>query len=179
VAFRSISTRWPLRATDVIEIWSGTVLLGTISGEAIRVMIAHHLATTQVQAMLVADMAQTRDPDADVFPALPVPRKPLTPAVSWKKQEELRMARRRPKKRTRMLWLPLLLLAGCSSYSWSHPQLDQARYKRDHYECDRDSTTYGGGSGLAGALMIAAAQSRADRLYAMCMEARGYAKVPN
>lgn len=98
VLFRSQGTRWPLRTSDAVEVWSGMTLLGTISGGAIRMLIEHHLSAAQLQAHLAEELAANRDPDDDT-PALEAPRTRLAPAVSWKKQEELRTARRSRRRR--------------------------------------------------------------------------------
>jgi hypothetical protein len=70
--------------------------------------------------------------------------------------------------------LVILALAGCTSERivWNTPETDQ--FRRDNYECTRDSTTYGGGSGLAGAVAMMSAQRQANALYKQCMESKGY-----
>jgi hypothetical protein len=65
-----------------------------------------------------------------------------------------------------------LVLTGCTQYMWKHPShSDMARFRRDHYECERDmrqSGYYGGG--IAGQMNATAFGER-------CMVARGYYKV--
>lgn len=76
--------------------------------------------------------------------------------------------------------LALTLLAGCGSAQfWTKPIFTDMEFKRDSYECERDSAVYGGGSGVPGAMMVLAAQRQADRLFRLCMEARGWSLVSN
>ena len=75
---------------------------------------------------------------------------------------------------TTVITLALSLLAGCSGTTiWTHPE-GTAGFKRDSWECVRDSRTYGGGSGLIGAVAILGAQAQANALYAQCLESKGY-----
>lgn len=64
------------------------------------------------------------------------------------------------------------LIAGCASPTYVAADRDQ--FRRDSYECSRDSRTYGGGSGIIGALMIINAQNQAQAMYEKCMESKGY-----
>lgn len=73
----------------------------------------------------------------------------------------------------------LAALTGCvqkvvyvTNHDGSRP--DQRRLDRDTYECDRESVTYAGGSGLVGAVAILGAKSEARRVYMDCLKARGY-----
>ena len=78
----------------------------------------------------------------------------------------------------------IILFAGCATTSpqWACYKIGMTtdQFNRDNYECMQQSrTSYtGGGSGLIGLAMIAAAQanaqSQAENMYKMCMEARGY-----
>ena len=71
------------------------------------------------------------------------------------------------------LWLGVaLLLVGCSAPTWQVS--DRDLFRRDNYECVRDSRSYGGGSGLIGALALLAAQQQAQSVYEECMESKGY-----
>lgn len=65
-----------------------------------------------------------------------------------------------------------LSLVACAS----RPYLasDPAQFKRDSWECTRDSGAGGGGTGLVGALMIMHARSQSQKLYDQCMAAKGY-----
>lgn len=75
-----------------------------------------------------------------------------------------------------VLTMFMVLLVGCSSTKtvWSQPGADERQFKRDNYECVRDSTTYGGGSGIDGIIAQNRAQDQANRLYRMCMESKGW-----
>lgn len=73
--------------------------------------------------------------------------------------------------------LTALLLTGCGGKAWTKAAFTDAEFSRDTYECQRDSQTYGGGSGIPGALMILAAQRQSTRLYESCMQARGWQLV--
>ena len=70
-----------------------------------------------------------------------------------------------------------VLLAGCTgpTYSYSKPGSSSLDFKQDSYACLQESRV---SWGAAGGLMIAAAQAdakrEANRLYRMCMEARGW-----
>jgi hypothetical protein len=80
-------------------------------------------------------------------------------------------------------WLVALLLcslavAGCADrpIRW-RGTVDEAQYKRDNYRCTQESKTFGGGSGLLGAIAIKQAENEANRLYRMCMDAAGYREI--
>jgi uncharacterized protein YceK len=74
----------------------------------------------------------------------------------------------------------IVMLAGCATTQMIASKSDMAQFQRDNYECMQQSRTSagGGGSGLIGLAMIAAAQahaqSQANIMFKMCMEARGY-----
>jgi hypothetical protein len=78
--------------------------------------------------------------------------------------------------------LAALLLTGCAAQQvvFTKPGFNVSDFRRDKYECVQQSTVSwsGGGYGAIGlGLMIAAkneAQDRANKLFKMCMEARGY-----
>ena len=81
-----------------------------------------------------------------------------------------------------LLCVALVACAGCggtSSLYWVHATADEAQFKRDNYECVRDSriiapadpcrdavTCYAGG----------AAQRQTDDLYDRCMGSKGWVK---
>jgi hypothetical protein len=74
-----------------------------------------------------------------------------------------------------------LILIALALVSCAKPQLvydlgsrSQADFDRDNWTCQRDSQTWGGGSGIAGALAASQAQRDADRLYQTCMKGHGW-----
>ena len=71
----------------------------------------------------------------------------------------------------------VMALAGCAEKPIVWRVSDEQQYKRDNYQCVRDSQTFGGGSGIPGAIAGIQAQNDANRLYRMCMEARGYTEA--
>ncbi len=70
-----------------------------------------------------------------------------------------------------------LLFTGCAS---STPIVmgkldgDNSQWKRDDYECARETRQVVGGSGIAGMLAAIEADREANRDYVTCMELRGY-----
>jgi hypothetical protein len=68
----------------------------------------------------------------------------------------------------------LYALAGCAPAPLTVRKADMRSYDRDDYECDRESVTYGGGTGLGAAVGHYQARKEARRLYTACMRARGY-----
>jgi hypothetical protein len=91
--------------------------------------------------------------------------------------------------RTALVVMPLLLFTGCSRTThWTRPETqeryftpeERQQFYRDRYACVQESRVgwSAGGTGAAGAVMIGAANTDArnesDRLFAYCMEARGY-----
>jgi hypothetical protein len=89
----------------------------------------------------------------------------------------------------RLLIALLLVLAGCASTTrWTRPDRppegspERAAYleqfRRDDWECTRDSRTIGGGAGVAGIAAMVEARGQARRLYAQCMEAKGWQRAP-
>ena len=89
VIFRDSRFRWLLRAGDGVELWRGMVHLGTLSGDAIRHLVEHHLATAALQAAIQEDLALRR----------PLARmeRPLPDAAA---RARLRQARRTRRKET-------------------------------------------------------------------------------
>ena len=71
------------------------------------------------------------------------------------------------------LVLGVVPLAGCTgpTYSYSKPDGSPMDFKRDSYACVQESRVSWGASGNA---MIIDAKRQANRLYKMCMEARGW-----
>lgn len=78
-----------------------------------------------------------------------------------------------------------MLLTSCAAERaaervWVRPGATNADWKRDRWECTRDSRTAwaGGGEGAAGTAAIAEAEGGAQRqandLFMMCMEAHGW-----
>ena len=50
VRFRDRGMRWPLRDGDVIEVWRGTTFCGAIAAGLVTMLIAHHIAASQLVA---------------------------------------------------------------------------------------------------------------------------------
>jgi len=76
-----------------------------------------------------------------------------------------------------ILVLGAALLGGC--YSIPHwapgPEAREQNFKRDDYECIRETSQRGaGGAGLGGAAAIMSSNNESKRLYIMCMELRGW-----
>lgn len=57
VQFRAQGFRWPLRASDQVEVWRGPTLLGEISGGLIHHLLAHYLASAALQQRFSAELA--------------------------------------------------------------------------------------------------------------------------
>ena len=87
VIFQDSGFRWLLRARDGVELWRGMVHLGTLSGDAIRHLVEHHLATAALQAAIERDLAARR-PLARV-------ERPLPDAVARAKLRQSRRGRGR------------------------------------------------------------------------------------
>ena len=81
-----------------------------------------------------------------------------------------------------ILGASLLCLVGCAHTPmvWNKSGVTIEDFRRDKYECVQQSRTSwsGGGGGLIGiAIMIgsqANAQDKANKMYGLCMEAKGY-----
>lgn len=76
------------------------------------------------------------------------------------------------------------LVFGCATpryVIWEKPGGDPAQFRVDRYQCVQESRTSwsGGGGGLIGLSLMASAKSQAqaeaDKLFRLCMTARGYA----
>lgn len=70
VIFSDSRFRWLLRGSDGIELWRGMAHLGTLSGDAIRHLVEHHLATAALQNAIHEELTH-RAPLAKV--ELPLP----------------------------------------------------------------------------------------------------------
>jgi len=89
------------------------------------------------------------------------------------------------KKLAAVLVMVLVLATGCATaptkITWYKPGATQQDYAKDAYECTQEtivSTGEVGGPGWIGLVMIASArqqaQTQANTLFKMCMEARGW-----
>lgn len=83
-----------------------------------------------------------------------------------------------------MRWLVVVLISGCATeLVWTRRGSSHQDFLTDRYACTQESRNSwsGGGTGLAGQLAVASAssnaQEEANRLFAMCMEARGWRLV--
>src|SRR3990167_10619009 len=56
VHFRAQGVRWPLRSSDIVEVWDGQTQVGAVSGETIRRLLEQHLATAALQAVVATEM---------------------------------------------------------------------------------------------------------------------------
>jgi hypothetical protein len=76
VAFNGRGFRWPLRDGDTIEVWEGTTYCGEFSATIIRQLLTLHLATAQLEAELLHDLAATRGRWTETGWRRDEPRKP-------------------------------------------------------------------------------------------------------
>jgi hypothetical protein len=76
VKFRSQGVQWPLRANDGIEVETADLSVGALSGEAIRHLIQHYLATAALQAYVVEDLREQVTHEAPV-PVLALRKGPI------------------------------------------------------------------------------------------------------
>jgi hypothetical protein len=74
-----------------VEVWSGPVLVGTLSGAALCLIVEHYLSMVTVTATVTAELARPCLP-----PVLPARRKPPVPVID---KPALRAARRSRKPR--------------------------------------------------------------------------------
>ena len=69
--------RWGLSEGTRVEVWRGTQLLGTLSGETLRQLVAQHLSTVALVTAMQTTLAGS-DPDVAALP----PRLPPRPLPS-------------------------------------------------------------------------------------------------
>ena len=79
-----------------------------------------------------------------------------------------------------LVLLAMGMLSGCAKTVWVHPEYTPAKWKKDSYECDRDSrqsVNSGGGFGIIGGISsgIAAGIQMKD-LFNRCLESKGWTK---
>ena len=78
IVFRA-GFRWPLRAGDVVELWSGMTMLGTITAATVLSLVAHHYAAIKMQDRMRDELnappmrpgltAATRKPPSSALPS--------------------------------------------------------------------------------------------------------------
>ena len=87
-------SRWLLQSFAVIEVWTGTALLGIISGRTLTLIVEHHLAAAALAAGLQHELT-----DPASMPAHQIRRPPQ--AMIPADQRAQRRARRRSRARGR------------------------------------------------------------------------------
>lgn len=88
VGFTGRDFRWPLRDTDVVEVWAvGGEMIGVILGETVRHLIQHHMMSVELQRRVSDDLAERTRVYLQTF------RKPLAP-FSAAQRERLRAKRK-------------------------------------------------------------------------------------
>lgn len=66
-----------------------------------------------------------------------------------------------------------LLLGGCATYTWRHPEYTPEKWARERYECERDARQSGYyGTGIYGAMNMQA-------FFERCLESKGWVKTKN
>lgn len=93
VAFRD-GWRWPIRDTDIIEVWRGQEHVGSLSGETVRHLIQHHMTGFEVQRA-ISDELSGRRPFVYVTPL----RRPLAAVPFTREARAALRARRRTRRR--------------------------------------------------------------------------------
>lgn len=72
------------------------------------------------------------------------------------------------KKGSAITMMTTFFLVGCASMTWNKPDVTQAEFNKDSYECQRDARQSGYyGSGIAGAINM-------REFLQMCMVSKGY-----
>lgn len=104
--------RWALSEGALVEIWKGTLLLGTLSGETVRQLVAQHLSTAALvtsvrEALDAPDSERPRSPAR--FPPRPLPNKDMLDASQKAARKQARRAR--AKKRL-AVWLLAAWVGG-------------------------------------------------------------------
>lgn len=96
VQLRGSAMRWGLSEGARVEVWRGTQLLGTLSGETLRQLVAQHLSTVALVTAMQATLAGSGDPEP---PPRPLPQR-LPPSKDTLSREarEARAAQRRTRK---------------------------------------------------------------------------------
>jgi hypothetical protein len=89
---------WRLQPSDALEVWRGTILLGTLSGHVLAVLIEQQMAAAEMLGWLKAAPSGTPPP-----PASPLARPPASPPHLPPRHpfDELARAQRRARRRTR------------------------------------------------------------------------------
>lgn len=98
-------SRWKLQAAAAVEVWHGARYIGTMSGQALCLLVEHHLATAALQAAIQAELSPpTTAPPAGEPQAVPeatrkppLPLRPRLPLISREQKAALRKLRRTPK----------------------------------------------------------------------------------
>jgi hypothetical protein len=82
--------RWKIQPYAPVEVWSGPVLVGTLSGAALCLIVEHYLSMVTVTATVTAELGH---PPA---PRPPPPRKPPLPVIDKPALRAARRSRKRP-----------------------------------------------------------------------------------
>jgi hypothetical protein len=66
-----------------------------------------------------------------------------------------------------------LLVSGCATYTWRHPEYTPEKWARERYECEKDARQSGYyGTGIYGAMNMQA-------FFERCLESKGWVKTKN
>lgn len=89
--------RWKIQPYAQVEVWSGMILVGTLSGAALCLIVEHYLATAALQATMSAQISLPLPSWAPVIrdpSPLVLPRKPMRPSPAKIDKAALRTRRR-------------------------------------------------------------------------------------
>jgi len=112
VQVRGSAMRWGLGEGTVVELWRGTQLLGTLTGETIRQLVAQHLSTAALvlrvrEALAAPEAERPRAPTT--MPPRPIPSKDM---LDPRGKAARRHARRARTKKKLAAWLIAAWAAG-------------------------------------------------------------------
>lgn len=91
--------RWGLSERARVEVWRGTQLLGTLSGESLRQLVAQHLSTVALVTMMQATLAgDEAEPPPRVLPARLPPSKDMLTRAGREARRAARAQRKPPQR---------------------------------------------------------------------------------
>lgn len=136
------------RPFDVLEVWRGTDLVVEIPVEALASFLEQWLDLAQLVGQMAVILRRTE-----------------------RLERQERAKQRKPFRFGALVAWAALACSACASTPVYELQPGRD-FKRDSYECSRDSLTYGGGN----VAMIFVAQHEAQKMYEKCMDSLGYVK---
>lgn len=172
IEHRGHGLQLPLRANDEVRLMDQrNEIIGSLTGETLRVLIVHHLAGARLIRTINKDLERV-----DRLITEQQTRTARKPPAKVPFDREERAALKKRRARRSLVLVACLLLTGCMATSptaWK--AVNEDKFKADSHYCKHETNqTLWQGAYFGGAIVPLVALFSARGMYKECMEARGW-----